>query len=97
MDVERALKTAVSTGDVRLGTNMAMKTMKEGKAKLVVMAANCPSAAEMQSVASGNGVKVYVINVAGTELGTLCGKPFAVSALAVVEAGSSDILSILQK
>jgi len=42
MDVERALKTAVSTGDVRLGTNMALKAIKEGKARLVVMAANCP-------------------------------------------------------
>ncbi len=97
MDVERALKTAVSTGDVRLGTNMAMKAVKEGKAKLVVIAANCPSAAEVQAAASTNGVKVYVINVAGNELGTVCGRPFAVSALAVVEAGSSDILSILQK
>ncbi len=52
MDVERALKTAVSTGDVRLGTNMALKAIKEGKARLVVMAANCPGSGAIQSAAS---------------------------------------------
>ena len=94
MDMERELKTAVSTGDVRLGTNMALKAIKEGKARLVVMAANCPGAGEIRSAASSAGVPVHVVGAAGTELGTMCGRPFAVAALSVVEPGSSDILSL---
>lgn len=94
MDMERALKTAVSTGDVRLGTNMALKAIKEGKAKLVILAANCPGLGSIQSAAAEAGAPVHVAGMAGTELGTMCGKPFAVAVLAVVEPGSSDILSL---
>ena len=38
--------------------------------------------------------KVPMVRFSGTnfELGTVCGKPFSVSALTVIEAGDSDIM-----
>lgn len=97
MDLERALKTAISTGDVKLGAKESLKAVKGGYAKLLILAANCPGSEEISSLSSEKGIPVKKIDIPGTELGTLCGRPFAVSALAIIEPGSSDIISILRQ
>ncbi|MCQ5375359.1 MAG: 50S ribosomal protein L30e [Methanomassiliicoccales archaeon] len=91
IDLGRALKTAASTGKVVFGTQRTEKAVKKGEAKLVIIAKNCPS----EFLASGNhGVKVYRFDGTNIELGALCGKPFSVAALAVIDKGASNILSL---
>ena len=87
IDVARALKVAVDTGEVRFGLRTVRQTAKAGKARLVVVASNCP-----EDVA-GLGPKVLRFGGTNAELGAACGKPFSVSALAVVDPGDSNILS----
>jgi large subunit ribosomal protein L30e len=89
IDVVRALKTAATTGDVRFGLAETRKSVKKGEAKLVVVSSNCPD----QSVVSGKSPKVMVFNGTNVELGNACGKPFPISALAIVSPGESNILS----
>lgn len=89
IDVVRALKTAATTGDVRFGLSETKKSVKKGEAKMVVVSNNCPD----QSIVSGPQPKVLVFNGTNVELGNACGKPFPISALAIVSPGESNILS----
>jgi len=89
IDVVRALKAAATTGDVRFGLSETKKSVKKGEAKLVVVSSNCPD----ESVVSGSLPRVLVFNGTNVELGSACGKPFPISALAIVSPGESNILS----
>jgi large subunit ribosomal protein L30e len=89
IDITRALKTAATTGDVRFGLAETKKSVKKGEAKLVVVAGNCP---EKDSF-GGKGAKVLEFEGTNVELGAACGKPFPISALAIVSPGDSNILS----
>jgi len=97
--MDKAIRTAVDTGKVELGTDRARKLSLTGKAKLVVIAANCPEAPEKDLRRYCELSAIPVVGYAGTsvELGTVCGKPFPVSALSVVEEGSSDIMKAAEK
>lgn len=90
VDIARALKTAATTGDVRFGLEETKKSLKKGEAKLVVLASNCP---EKEEVRSGSSAKVLVFDGTNVELGSACGKPFPISALAIINPGESNILS----
>ena len=89
IDMARALKTAATTGDVRFGLAETKKSLKKGEAKLVVIASNCPE----KDVGSGATPKVVVLSGTNVELGSACGKPFSISALAIINPGESNILS----
>ena len=94
MDVQRSLRTAVGTGKVLIGADQTEKAVANGEAKLVILATNSPAGDDIREAASQKQVPVYDYNGMGTQLGPACGKPFAISALAVVDAGESDILAL---
>lgn len=91
IDIGKALKAAITTGEVEFGVVQTEKAVKAGKAQLVIVSSNCPSKA---LAAKDIGVKVHVFEGNNMELGALCGKPFSVSALAVIDKGSSNILTL---
>lgn len=94
MDIQRALRTVVSTGKVHLGAHQAQKSIETGKARLVIIAQNFPERDDLLKVAKTKNVPVHEYGGLGTELGPACGKPFAVSVVAVLDAGESDILQL---
>ena len=91
MDMNKSLRQVVQTGEVHFGVRQARKAIRDRTAQLIVVPENIPEPTldELRSIS-----KVPLIRFAGTnfELGTVCGKPFSVSALTVIEAGESDIL-----
>jgi len=90
IDMARALKTAATTGNVRFGLAETRKSIKKGEAKLVVVASNCP---EKPVLSQGSNLRMIVYDGTNVELGNACGKPFPISALAIVSPGESNILS----
>jgi len=90
IDITRALKTAAATGDVRFGVAETRKAVKKGEAKLVVVASNCP---DKDLVSGAAGARVYRFQGTNVELGSACGVPYSISALAIVSPGESNILS----
>ena len=42
IDIDKAIAAAVKTGKVSFGTNAALQSAKTGKAKMFILAANCP-------------------------------------------------------
>lgn len=93
MDLQRSLRTVVNTGTVFIGADQTQKALASGEAKMVIVADNSPARDAILAAAQEKNVPVHAFKGMGTQLGTACGKPFAVSALAVVEAGESDILN----
>jgi len=93
MDFNTSLRRAIKTGNVLLGQHATEDCINEGKAQLVVVARNCPDRFQ-QFLAGKQDVPVHVFAGSGVQLGMACGKPFMVLALAIVEPGESDILSL---
>ncbi|MCT8336213.1 50S ribosomal protein L30e [Methanoculleus sp. Afa-1] len=91
MDFNASLRKAVKTGTVLLGQNKTQESIEEGKAKLIVVARNSPES--VKNLVNEIDIPVYVYEGSSVQLGKACGRPYVVSALAVVEPGESDILN----
>lgn len=90
IDISRALKSAITTGKVEFGVDQTLKAVKDGRAQMIVLARNCPC----KDLTGGLDVKTHVFDGNNMELGALCGKPFSVSALVIIDKGSSNILTL---
>ncbi len=99
MDINRAIRVAVDTGNVILGSKRTIKNIKHGEGKLVILAENCEKNTmdDIIYYAKLSNIPVYIHNLQSLELGAVCGKPFPVSALLIMEPGNSNILNILNE
>lgn len=99
IDINKAIATAVKSGKVAFGADSALQNAQTGKAKMIVLAANCPK--NMQDEIEYNcklsNVHFIVFKGSSLDLAAVCGKPFTVSALSIREAGDSDILKLVEK
>jgi large subunit ribosomal protein L30e len=95
INIDRALRSSIRTGKVVLGSNLTLEAGVSGQAKLVINAIDCPDevARELKKV----DVPVYNYSGRGKDLGSACGKPFPVAALAVIEPGDSEIMALLRE
>jgi len=98
IDIDKAIATAVKTGKVSFGANSAIQNAKTGKAKLIILAANCPKNTREDIEYYCKMSKVPFITHKGSslDLAAICGKPFTVSALSIREPGDSEILSLTE-
>jgi len=96
IDVDKAIATTVKTGKVQFGANKAVESAKLGRAKLIVLASNCPRkiVEDVMNYSRFSNVPVVIYKGTSIDLGAACGKPFVVSALTVREPGDSDILTL---
>ena len=92
MDFNASLRRAIKTGNVILGQNNTEKCIKEGKAQMVVVAANCPENFKNQ-IRGYENIFIHTFEGSSVALGKACGKPFMVSTLAIVSAQASQIYS----
>lgn len=94
-DVRSDLGTVLKTGRVELGTKKVLSILLTGNPKLVLVSGNCPKEIKERVTyyARLANVPSSVVSESSIELGSVCGKPFPVSALAVMDVGDSDILS----
>ena len=99
IDVDKALKILVKTGKVFFGSNQAISKTQSGKAKLLIVASNCPSKVQdkLQKDAQLSNIPIITYSGSGLDLGVACGKPFSVSVLTVRVVGESDILKVLEE
>ena len=95
IDITRELRTLVTTGKVAMGAEQAKKALKAKSAKLVIVAANV-SRPNAEAIGKFEGAPVYRFPGSSLELGSACGKPFAVSVLTVLAPGESSIMSLLK-
>ena len=96
IDEDKAIATAVKTGKVIFGTNEAIRSIKNGKARLIIMASNIPSQirGDLEYYGSLSSIPVVTYRGNNIDLGMVCGRLFAVATLTIKEAGDSEILKL---
>ncbi|BES97700.1 ribosomal protein [Nesidiocoris tenuis] len=92
--INSRLALVMKSGKFVLGFKQTLKTLRQGKAKLIIIAKNTPalrrSEIEYYAMLARTGVHHYSGN--NTELGTACGKYFRVCTLSITDPGDSDII-----
>ncbi len=98
VDLDKAIRLAVDTGKVEFGTKSAKTLASHAKTKLVVLSSNCPKETSLAITRYAKLSNVPTLKYKGTslELGSLCGVPFPVSALSIVEEGNSNVLEAIK-
>ncbi|MEM3715836.1 MAG: 50S ribosomal protein L30e [Candidatus Bathyarchaeia archaeon] len=93
-EVDRSIAIAVKTGKILFGSNSTIKSVMAGRARLVIISSNCPKDKREKIEYYCKLSKIPLIIYPGTslDLGSVCGKPFPVSALTIRDPGDSDIL-----
>jgi large subunit ribosomal protein L30e len=96
IDINKAIATAVKTGKVELGANFALQSAQTGRAKMIILASNCPKnlAKDIAYYCSLSNVPLVSYRGSSMDLAAACGKPFTVSALSIREPGDSEILKL---
>jgi large subunit ribosomal protein L30e len=93
MDLNHALKVALETGKVRIGLAESRAAAAAKKARLLIVSSTCPDP-KLRSDRAVGKIPVYHFDGTAVDLGQACGKPFPISAMAIVDPGSSAILTL---
>ncbi len=93
-DLNNDLRLAVDTGSVALGTRETVRAVNGNKAKLVVLSSKGRSDAVADVTHLCNVASIRIVKFGGSsmELGTVCGKPYSINSLAILDPGNSKIL-----
>jgi large subunit ribosomal protein L30e len=94
-DLARDIRLAVDTGKVALGYREVAKSISEDKAKVVVVAekGDKDMVNDIIHLCSVSGIKLLKFSDGSIELGTVCGKPYSVNAVAIIDQGHSNIFN----
>jgi large subunit ribosomal protein L30e len=96
--INSKLQLVMRSGKVALGYKTTIKSLRNSKAKMVIISSNCPPLrkSEIEYYAMLSKCAVHHYTGSNNELGTACGKFFRVAMLAVNDAGDSDILKPIE-
>jgi len=94
---ESELKLLLKTGKVIFGSKRTLKSVKLGKVKLVIIASTLRSdlKEDLKYYARIGNIPIYEYPGSGWDLGKLCGKPFMISTIGVIDTGESKILDLV--
>ncbi|MEB3765061.1 MAG: 50S ribosomal protein L30e [Desulfurococcales archaeon] len=98
VSLERELRNLLKSGKVYLGVKQTLKSMLHGKTKLVIIAENIPPEyrQRIEYYAKLSNTPIITYKGSSVDLGLAIGKPFRVSAMAVIDEGSSRILELVE-
>ena len=96
VDINRLFKETVGNGIVKFGTKQTKRAINNGKAKMIVISNNCIKSSDIKKLASNKKIPIYNYESNSVDLGSVCGKAFAVSVFAVMDDGGSNILKIIK-
>ncbi|KAJ2800046.1 60S ribosomal protein L30, partial [Coemansia helicoidea] len=92
--INSRLALVMKSGKTSLGYKSTLKTLRSGKAKLVIISNNTPPLrkSEIEYYAMLAKTSVHHYNGNNVNLGTACGRYYRVGTLSILDAGDSDIL-----
>lgn len=99
VQVDKAIRIAVKTGKVTIGSKKTIEDIKKGKPRIVIVASNCPEniKSEIQYYTKLSNIPLLVYAGNSWELGSVCERLHMVAALAIHDPGDSDILSVISE
>jgi large subunit ribosomal protein L30e len=96
---ESELKLLLKTGKVVFGSRKSLKLLKLGKLKMVIITSTLRGdlKEDLKTYAKTNNILLYEYSGSGWDLGKLCGKPFMISTIGVLEFGESKLNQIIEQ
>ncbi len=93
-DLSRDIRLAVDSGKAALGINSTLGSINSNTSKLIIIASKNKGdrVNDIMHLAKISNVKVQLFEGTPMNLGVVCGKPFSVSAISIMEPGNSNIL-----
>jgi large subunit ribosomal protein L30e len=81
------IRKLAESGKLVMGTERAIKQLKQGKVKKVFITSNCPGDVRenVKRYARLSKVEVTELEIPNDELGVICKKPFSISIAGVVK------------
>ena len=97
--IDPQLRLALSTGRIQLGSKQAVRDLRRGRAKMVIISSNCPVVYKETIEKHGElgETVVWHHDKDSVDLGMLCGKPYPVSAIVLNDPGDSKILDVAKE
>ncbi|BCS91268.1 MAG: 50S ribosomal protein L30e [Candidatus Micrarchaeota archaeon] len=96
-DLASEIRLAVDTGKVAIGSKEVLDAIRHNEAKLIIIAkadAYNRYANDIKHNAKLANIKIIEYNDTSKSLGVVCGKPYPVLSLAIIDQGTSNILNI---
>ena len=83
VDIEKL----IADGKAVLGAEQAIKLLKQGRLKAVLVASNCPEQTKRDAkyYCSISAVEFEELLITNEDLGTVCKKPFSVSVISILK------------
>lgn len=94
MELSVAVKRILESGKMEFGSKKTIEKVKNGEAKFVVVSSNCPDRKKIEESSKIAEVQVIASKLTSIQLGKLCGKPFLVSSICVMDAGAVNFKEI---
>jgi len=96
VDANREIRRAVDTGKVAFGFKECQKKLLSGTGEMVIVSKNMPKNDKetLKQITAVEGKKFYEYGETGLVLGSVCGKPFVISTMLILDAGKSKVLEI---
>ena len=99
MDLQKAIRIAVETGKTKMGSRQGKTFALKGGAALLLISSNCMKQVKEEIIHCADRSKTpyFETDFTSVEIGSICGKPFPVSILSIIQPGNSDVLKVLEK
>lgn len=96
VEANKEIRRAVDTGKVAFGFKECQKKLLTGTGEMLIVSKNIPQndRETLKQIATVEGKKYYEYEDTGLVLGSVCGKPFVVSTMLIIDAGKSKVLEI---
>merc|ERR1712070_16785 len=93
-NMNQKLALVIRSGKYKIGYKNALRSVRQGQAKLLLIASNCPAIrrTELEYFAILGGARVCHFEGNNVELGTASNRMHRVCVMSVQDAGDSDIL-----
>lgn len=98
MELPVAIGIAARSGKLIFGERAGKKAALKGKVRAVILSKNCHPhiAEEIKGICKIAEIPFFIAAQTSLELGSVCGKPFSISVLSVIEEGDSDIVKSIK-
>jgi large subunit ribosomal protein L30e len=96
VDVNKEIRRVVDTGKVSFGFKEAKKKLLAGEGQMIIVSKNLPKNERetIKQIANIESKKFFEYPENGLVLGSVCGKPFVISTMLVLDEGKSKVLEI---
>ncbi len=96
-DIKDSISAVIRTGKVVIGSKKVITALLSSNLNLIILSNNCPKELREGVVyySKLSNTPHHITESNSLEFGSICGKPFPVSALGISEQGDSNILEIV--